>query len=747
MQYQVKLKGQDFTYDTDWDGQTVLAGNIIAFDCETVAHDIPEPQVLVLSAVSNGKTSFFIKNSELANFILLHKDKHFVFQNIPFDFWVVDKYLRQNHQQEALASWYDIVENVRAHDTMLLDMLYQLALRDAYPVPRNLGVLGKIYAGIELDKEDPYRIRYGEILGLDLNKVDPGFREYAIKDPITTYYTFVELYTRCKNLARQCGIHKDNINKWGMFTESIQIKGAIALSKVYHNGIRIDMAKKEESYKELERKVKEAYDQLNSNPRYRTVFKVHRRTGVQLLTDSGMPSISMKVLKEILFNEAQRIENDTNTKVKIPITDKGIELRSTEMKYVGTSMKDWADYKDQSEFIRLYTDMQESAKLCQFFKALNQGVVHPKYTYFVRTGRISAYDFNITQMPKKGHVRDIFVAGDDELLLAVDYKFIELRTLAAVLEKMYGKSVMADNIKAGQDLHIYTASRICNMSYEEFKALKKTDEAKFDDGRQKAKVINFGYPGGLGIDSFITYANMLYKLKFSQEQSKAFRDLYLETYPEMKEYLSEDPAAILSRKLYCSVGKIWDKFDWTGEKNYGIIMAIRNITKGNTTKKDGTPYNENFVKKVWDGLIDLCNNEGIIGALRSRVGGDELYKMLWWDRTYTLTGRIRGQVSFSQGKNTPFQGLAADGAKLALWKLTREGYKIRAFVHDEILVEMGAVGGGLKVEEVKRITNIMEEEMSRVCGAVPIETDYVVGKRWQKGGKIRIEGDRVYPVG
>ena len=58
----------------------------------------------------------------------------------------------------------------------------------------------------------------------------------------------------------------------------------------------------------------------------------------------------------------------------------------------------------------------------------------------------------------------------------------------------------------------------------------------------------------------------------------------------------------------------------------------------------------------------------------------------------TLTGRVRGRVGFTQARNTPFQGLAADGAKLALWALIRAGYRVVAFIHDEIIVELPEEG-------------------------------------------------------
>jgi hypothetical protein len=44
----------------------------------------------------------------------------------------------------------------------------------------------------------------------------------------------------------------------------------------------------------------------------------------------------------------------------------------------------------------------------------------------------------------------------------------------------------------------------------------------------------------------------------------------------------------------------------------------------------------------------------------------ELEAKLFGTDVATLTGRLRGGVSFTQSCNTPFSGLAADGAKLGL---------------------------------------------------------------------------------
>lgn len=41
----------------------------------------------------------------------------------------------------------------------------------------------------------------------------------------------------------------------------------------------------------------------------------------------------------------------------------------------------------------------------------------------------------------------------------------------------------------------------------------------------------------------------------------------------------------------------------------------------------------------------------------------------------TLTGRLRRNVNWTIHNNSGFSGLAADGAKLALWNLEYVGYR------------------------------------------------------------------------
>lgn len=102
---------------------------------------------------------------------------------------------------------------------------------------------------------------------------------------------------------------------------------------------------------------------------------------------------------------------------------------------------------------------------------------------------------------------------------------------------------------------------------------------------------------------------------------------------------------------------------------------------------------------------------------------------------FTLTGRLRANASYTERHNTVFQGLAADGAKLALWKLWREGFRIVNFVHDEILVE---VESNLDLDEATdQIRDLMIEGMREVVPTVKVDVYLTVSSCWSKKAKLK----------
>jgi DNA polymerase I-like protein with 3'-5' exonuclease and polymerase domains len=96
----------------------------------------------------------------------------------------------------------------------------------------------------------------------------------------------------------------------------------------------------------------------------------------------------------------------------------------------------------------------------------------------------------------------------------------------------------------------------------------------------------------------------------------------------------------------------------------------------------------------------------------------------------TPTGRIRGGVGFTAARNTPFQGLAADGAKLAMWELVKAGYRIAAFVHDEFVIELPIQAD--HTAAAQKVEHICCIAMQQLLGDIPVSCEYALADRWYK---------------
>jgi len=185
----VTISGKKYPYARRWAGRRQLPlDGYMAFDTETEVVDLKRevPRLALASASAGDKDSCLVHPEDVGKFVLTHKAMHWVCHHSAFDFWVIERHLPESAEKQALQAWWAIVSNNRLHDSMLLDMVVRLAKHDSYPDPRNLAVVAKQYAALKISKDDPYRTRYGEIIGKDWETVEDGFFSYAVKDAIVT---------------------------------------------------------------------------------------------------------------------------------------------------------------------------------------------------------------------------------------------------------------------------------------------------------------------------------------------------------------------------------------------------------------------------------------------------------------------------------------------------------------------------------------------------------------------------------
>jgi DNA polymerase I-like protein with 3'-5' exonuclease and polymerase domains len=410
---------------------------------------------------------------------------------------------------------------------------------------------------------------------------------------------------------------------------------------------------------------------------------------------------------------------------------------------ISQSVKTWQPYLDFHPFLQIWAEIKRSEKLLGFLGKLNSPTLHCRYSLLTRTGRTACSEphgtslpgVNLQQIPKASEFRGLFVPRQsDHQLFIADYSAIELRTLGAVCRAKFGGSKLADVIEQGLDPHAFTAAAIQSMSLEEFLTLKQTHPDRFRNGRQAAKAINFGVPGGLGAKALRDYAKSNYGVSLSEGEAEAFRSkLSSEVFSELNDqdgYLADTGMAALARNLGVQESLVWQTLDYRGNRNSIAARGISNVIRGSSTASPG------YQQYVWDGLNQLVRvnpklDDQPLCGVQSRQGSPELHNKLYHQKVATLTGRIRDGVGFTESKNTPFQSLAADGAKLALWNLLYAGFDLYGFIHDEIIVNLPPNNADQDAQQIK---NIMERSMEEVLGGIPASCEWTVSDRWSKPG-------------
>jgi DNA polymerase I-like protein with 3'-5' exonuclease and polymerase domains len=115
--------------------------------------------------------------------------------------------------------------------------------------------------------------------------------------------------------------------------------------------------------------------------------------------------------------------------------------------------------------------------------------------------------------------------------------------------------------------------------------------------------------------------------------------------------------------------------------------------------------------------------------LRDRVAG-----MFSREPVFTATGRLRARASYSACRNGIMQGLAADGAIHALWKLWRAGFKTVNFIHDEVICEVP--DDERLPERVAEIEKLMIEGMQVVIPAAAVRVETSIRRSFSKSDAV-----------
>lgn len=552
--------------------------SLIACDTETTF--VPfhlTPEIITCQVYDGGSVAYYVPLNKLRLFFNKHYESTFIFHNAPFDLDVLSMKLGREFT-------YDLIDRSKVKDTSILYRLYHLGTIGFIPFKYNLALLTEKFCNVVLDKDDAIRCNFEQWKNTQIEDIPQEFLDYGACDVVATFDVYLALSSRIS------GIDKYNTQ----LSHDIQVKGDLALNHTYKNGIGFNLEERDKWMLTMSKSLEEQSDILASWGWCR---------GLKGITD-----------------RYESIVNAIGIGKLLPLTSDG---------KISSKGEDLEPYVNKHPFVKAYIRFHSMEKAISFVDKIESSRVHPRYNTLVNTGRTSCSKPNFQQLPKEGNIREMFQAEEGKTFIITDYSAIELATLGQITYDRYGESAMKDRINAGDDLHKYYASimHVCDVR----------DVTK--QWRTEAKAANFGFPGGLGIDTFIQFSAG-YGLDISPDVAQEMKNTWFKAFPEMRKYMQNE------------VGHV-----------------------------------------------------------------------------YTRDGRLRAGTSYCAEKNTPFQGLAASGAKLALYELDKAGFRVVGFVHDEIICEVSES----RAEELLTIQeNIMIEAMASVVPDVKIGVESMISKFYTK---------------
>lgn len=662
---------------TKWNGQ-ILAERI-GFDTET---DVNTHSV-VLASASDGRNTYIISPECIGQFLVLHKNKCFVGWNFAYDILAIWNQLTLEEQELVK----QLVCSGRMLDLMLLDWLVSLSEYPGQPKFRSLAEAAEAILGIQLDKSKTLRLGFAKLSQL-LPEEQNKYLAYAATDAWVTYTLAQELLRLAERTTLQLGISNVVTQKWGMLTAKIQLMAAIPLLVMARKGVKVNQQVVINNITELQLKLNDITKELVS------LGLIHETKKGPILKRNKVESLLSKTANDL------QLTPPTTPTGKISIS------------------LDWWKHNALSPIINKLSLLSDLRKELQFVSQYTQPYVYPKYRVCVRTGRSSCYDPNIQQMPKAGSLRKAIIPEPGCVFIVADYVAIELCTLAQILLVRYARSRLAEVLQQGIDPHEYTACMMLGISTSELRA---SEQYKYY--RQAAKAVNFGVPGGLGPKRLAEYARYVFGVELTIEMARQFRDkLCRVIYPELEKYLMDGPILCLAKNLKISPVLAWHCID-RSRRPWTPVVLWRTLA--------GEEKNRFAADRIWLGVNSAVRqgkvSPKVVSRVQDRLVGPETIRDVIRPVAVTLTGRARYTQSGTELLNTPFQGLAADGAKIALWELWAAGYDVRILVHDEIVVQ---VSEQETQGATSNIVKIMTSAMAAVCPDIPIRVNAVAVHSW-----------------
>lgn len=467
----------------------------------------------------------------------------FVGAMVPFDAFALWR------ARPALANEIlDAFEHGRVWDVLTVEKMLSARVGDGRK-RFALDEVAKYRAGIVLDKANPWRLKYAELIGREFADWPRDAYEYARDDAIAPYRV-------CQRQLQEPAI--DHVAE--------QARAHLALYRQTLIGIHTDR----EYVERLDVSLGERINRLARELLPSGLVRMEGKRKVRLV---GTPA------------EAQRrmAEHCASIGVTPRLTKKGEALRDAGqdvtgcLEYVSLDGKalHHAGIRDDHPLARFARWKSLRAHRSKNIPVFRRPIVRTRYDEYKVTARtgssapqgkrkaatLEPWEWCGSNLQNFARPDTLAILGFDEgegfreclvpppghVFVISDYPQLELRTHAQALLRLFGWSRLAEILNdPSRDAHAETGSRILGIDPRAFDK-KNPQHAR---ARQLAKPANFGFPGGLGIARFRDFAWTSARIDVDEATARRLKAAWRETLPEMDDFFAWIESCSIGGGLY-----------------------------------------------------------------------------------------------------------------------------------------------------------------------------------------------------
>lgn len=675
----------------------------IAFDTETYPFPIRGkatlktcPRLVCLSYHTGPSTHDPVllgRDDGIAQFMSWMKDPDvtLIGANTQFDLLVMARACHEEAGENLLPAIFDMCEDGRIIDIQIREQLADIAqggmfIRGAY----SLGDLVKRYLNRKVEGKsgpDVWRVRYHELDGIPVDSWPEAASEYAKLDAWYTHQVFNRQRSEILNEAYQvcASLCLGLMSAWGLMTDT---EHALKVDAFYAQ--REDLHRREMQAIEVDTSAYSAYlaqqARINGDS-----TPAPLSNPLRLIRKSG--SQDMKAKKALVYNAFQSLgENPILTDKGAVKTDKKVFAYLTDKGASDPAFQIIRRFNQATKFRSTYlTPILDSqgGPLCARFRPL------------VNTGRISCASPNMTNIPARlnaeererraadpiaivgADIRGAFIPRPGHVFIGADYAAIEMGGLAQVLCNLNGHiTTLGESINRGEDQHLRVAVHLLGEPYDVLARKHKENKAAAKAGDPKP------YSGVHMMREIAKIANYGFA-------GGASAQTFIDYASQFGIKIDIETATLARRAWLSSWPEMQDYFSWISSQEQIVFVG---------------------------------------GERRSR------YDMMQHGPGGAMPWRPRLCFKYTEAANTMFQGICADGAKLALWYLTKAcwvdessplfGCRPVLFVHDEFVLEVPEDRAGDAGAELERL---MIEGMKAFLPDIEVKAEYeIMHDRWSK---------------